>query len=75
MEVWEVVSKTFYDGSNKTRPFELNQKSFSINQDGRSVSAYYNEPIALFQEIDHRTTSQKETVEGMVPSHSTMTQL
>jgi hypothetical protein len=29
-EIWEAVSKTFYDGSDETRLFELNQKSFSI---------------------------------------------
>jgi predicted aspartyl protease len=69
------VSKTFYDGSNETRLFELNQKSFSIKQEGRLVSIYYNELVALFQEIDHRTTSQGETVEGVVQLHSIMHQL
>ena len=28
-EIWDVVSKTFYDGSYETQLFELNQKSFT----------------------------------------------
>jgi uncharacterized protein (DUF952 family) len=63
-EIWEAVLETFYDGSDETRLFELNQKSFSIKQEVRSVSTYYNELIALFQKID--TASQGETVEGVV---------
>ena len=74
-EIWETVSKTFYDGSDETRLFELNQKSFSIKQEGRPVSIYYNELMALFQEIDHRTASQGEIVEGVVQLHSTMHRL
>ncbi|KAK3023399.1 hypothetical protein RJ639_044732 [Escallonia herrerae] len=62
-EIWEAVSKTFYDGSDEARLFELNQKSFSTTQNGRSLSTYYNELIAIFQEIDHKTTSQERTVE------------
>ena len=62
--------KTFYDGSDESRLFELNQKSYSIKQEGKSVSTYYNELIALFQEIDDRTASQGETVEGVVQLHS-----
>lgn len=27
-EIWEATSKTFYDGSDETRLFELNQQSF-----------------------------------------------
>lgn len=29
-EIWTALSKTFYDGSDETRLFELNQKSFSL---------------------------------------------
>ncbi|KAJ0082720.1 hypothetical protein Patl1_10366 [Pistacia atlantica] len=74
-EVWEAISKTFYDGSDETHLFELNQKSFSIRQDGRPLSTYYNELAAIFQEIDHRSTSQEETVEGVIQLNSTMARL
>lgn len=29
-KIWEAVAKTFYDGSDETRLFELNQKSLSL---------------------------------------------
>ena len=74
-EIWEAVSKTFYDGSDETRLFELNQKCFSIKQGGRPVSTYYNELVALFQEIDHRTVSQGETVGDIVQVHSILHRL
>jgi hypothetical protein len=39
------------------------------------LSAYYSDLIALFQEIDHRTASQEEIVEGVVQLHSAITRL
>jgi hypothetical protein len=74
-EIWDAVSKTFYDGSDETCLFELNQRSFSTKQNGRPLSTYYNELVAIFQEIDHRTVSQEGTVEGVVHLHSAMARL
>jgi len=74
-EIWEAVSKTFYDGSDETRLFELNQKSFSTTQNGRSLSTYYNELVAIFQEIDHRSTTQEQSVEGIIHLHAVMMRL
>ena len=74
-EIWEAVSKTFYDGSDETCIFELNQRSFSTKQNGRPLSTYYNELVAIFQEIDHRTKSQEGTVEGVIQLHSAMARL
>ena len=36
---------------------------------------YYNELIAIFQEIDHRTNSQVGTIDGVVQLHLAMTRL
>nr|GMC58110.1 putative transcription factor interactor and regulator CCHC(Zn) family [Ipomoea batatas] len=33
-EIWEVVAKTFYDGSDETQIFELNRRSFTTHQNG-----------------------------------------
>ncbi|KAG8635574.1 hypothetical protein MANES_16G046469v8 [Manihot esculenta] len=74
-KIWEVVAKTFYDESDETCLFELNQKSFSTTQNGRPLSTYYNKLVAIFQEIDHRMNSQEETVEGVVQLHSAMARL
>ncbi|KAK2662111.1 hypothetical protein Ddye_000685 [Dipteronia dyeriana] len=74
-EVWDAVSKTFYDGSDETHFLELNKKSFSTKQNSHHLPTYYNELVAIFQEIDHRTTSQAGIVEGVVQLHFTMTRL
>ena len=47
-EIWDAVSKTFYDGSDETQLFELNRKSFTTRQIGRPLPAYYNELIGIF---------------------------
>lgn len=44
----------------------MNQKSFSIRQYSKPLSTYYNELVAIFQDIYHRTTSQEGTVERVV---------
>jgi hypothetical protein len=44
-------------------------------QNGRPLSTYYIELVAIFQEIDHRTISQEGIVEGVVQLHSTMARL
>ncbi|KAL9432699.1 hypothetical protein AB3S75_027676 [Citrus x aurantiifolia] len=74
-DIWEAVSKTFYDGTDETCIFELNQRSFSTKQDGRPLPTYYNELVAIFQEIDHRATTQEGTVEGVLQLHSAMARL
>uniref|UniRef100_A0A2C9W5T7 Retrotransposon gag domain-containing protein n=1 Tax=Manihot esculenta TaxID=3983 RepID=A0A2C9W5T7_MANES len=74
-EIWEAIAKTFYDGSDETCLFEFNQKSFSTTQNSRPLSTYYNKFVAIFQEIDHKMTSQEETVEGVVQLHSAMARL
>ena len=74
-EIWEATTKTFYDGLDETRIFELNQKSFSIKQNDRPLPIYYNKLIAIFQEIDNQTNSQVGTVDSVVQLHSAMARL
>ncbi|KAJ8768637.1 hypothetical protein K2173_023541 [Erythroxylum novogranatense] len=74
-EIWEAVAKTFYDGSNETCLFELNQKSFMTKQNGQPLPTYYNELVANFQEIDHRMAMQENTTTGVVHMHSVMARL
>ncbi|KAH0781864.1 hypothetical protein KY290_001462 [Solanum tuberosum] len=74
-KIWEVVAKTFYDGSDETRLFELNQKSFTTMQNERPLSMYYNKLIAIFKEIGHRTNTQHGSVEGILHMHSMMARL
>ena len=41
-EIWDAVSKIFYDRSDETQLFELNRKSFTTQQNGRPLPSYYN---------------------------------
>lgn len=74
-EIWEAVAKTFYDGSDKTQLFELNRRSFTTRQNGRSLPAYYNELVSIFQEVDTRLTTQEEIVAQTVCLNKTMARL
>ena len=44
-------------------------------QNSWPLSTYYNELIAIFQEIDHRIASQKRLVEGIVKWHFVVARL
>lgn len=66
VEIWNAVSKTFYDGTDETQLFELNRKSFNTRQNGRPLPTYYNELVSLFQEIDTRLEGDAETVDETV---------
>ncbi|KAI4323948.1 hypothetical protein L6164_023519 [Bauhinia variegata] len=55
-EIWNALSKAFYDGSDVLQVFALNQKAFTAKQNGKSLSEYYGELVEIFQELDHRDT-------------------
>ncbi|GKA47668.1 putative RNA-directed DNA polymerase [Tanacetum coccineum] len=65
-EIWDAVAKTFYDGTDETQLFELNRRSFSTRQNGRTLASYYNELIGIFQEIDTRLMFHEDSVEHVV---------
>jgi len=52
-EIWSAFTKTFYDGSNETHLFALNQYAFTIKHAGRPLSTYYVELVEIFQELDY----------------------
>ncbi|KAJ9539522.1 hypothetical protein OSB04_032255 [Centaurea solstitialis] len=74
-EIWEAVSKTFYDGTDETQLFELNRRSFTTRQNGKTLPAYYNELVSIFQEIDSRITDQEDDVNAVVSVHKTLARL
>lgn len=44
-------------------------------QNRRPLSTYYNELVEIFQEIDHRTNMQDESIQGILQMHSMMARL
>ncbi|KAH0730450.1 hypothetical protein KY289_001638 [Solanum tuberosum] len=65
-KIWEVVAKTFYDGSDETRLFELNQKSFTTMQNER--------PLSITYDSVRREAQQRQTMGSawLFPKSSTM---
>ncbi|KAH9774809.1 retrovirus-related pol polyprotein from transposon RE1 [Citrus sinensis] len=53
-EIWDALSKAFYDGSDELQVFTLNQKAFSTKQNGQPLSKFYGELVEIFREFDHR---------------------
>ena len=53
-EIWDALSKTFYDGSDELQVFTLKQRAFTTKQHGTTLSLYYRGLIENFQELDHR---------------------
>ncbi|XP_068636864.1 uncharacterized protein [Aristolochia californica] len=53
-EIWNALEKAFYDGSDESQLFSLNQRVFSTIQTGQPLSTYYGDLVEIFQELDHR---------------------
>lgn len=53
-EIWRALAKAFYDGSDETQIFTLNQCAFSLRQSGCSLPTYYGQLVEIFQELDYR---------------------
>ncbi|KAI5424254.1 hypothetical protein KIW84_030447 [Lathyrus oleraceus] len=50
--VWEAVKETYFDIQNSSQIFGLKSKLWHAKQGDRSVTAYYNELLTLWQELD-----------------------
>lgn len=51
-DVWEAVKETYSDIQNSSQIFGLKSKLWQAKQGDRSVTAYYNELLTLWQELD-----------------------
>ncbi|XP_026450554.1 uncharacterized protein LOC113350634 [Papaver somniferum] len=53
-EIWDALSKAFYNRDDEMQVFTLNRRAFSSKQNGRALSIYYGELTEIFGELDHR---------------------
>ncbi|KAJ1386643.1 gag-polypeptide of LTR copia-type [Sesbania bispinosa] len=53
-DIWNALSKAFYDGSDELQVFVLNQRAFTAKQNNRTLTEYYGELVEIFRELDHR---------------------
>ena len=54
LDIWNALSKAFYDGSDELQVFVLNQRAFTAKQNNRNLTEYYGELVEIFRELDHR---------------------
>lgn len=52
-EIWNALSKAFYDGSDELQVFSLSQNAFTSKQNGKPLFEYYGELTVIFLESDH----------------------
>ena len=55
-EIWNALSKAFYNGDDELQVFFLNQKAFTAKQRGKTLFVYYGESTKSFQELDRCDT-------------------
>ncbi|KAF9671589.1 hypothetical protein SADUNF_Sadunf12G0063200 [Salix dunnii] len=65
-EIWSALAKAFYDGSDETKIFALNQRAFSIRQSNRPLPTYYGELVEIFQELDYRDNVKMRDPEDLI---------
>ncbi|KAG6470011.1 hypothetical protein ZIOFF_070951 [Zingiber officinale] len=51
-DVWEAVRETYSDLDNHSQLFELNTRRWKMEQGDHEVTAYYNEMMIVWQELD-----------------------
>ncbi|XP_019056073.1 PREDICTED: uncharacterized protein LOC109115911, partial [Nelumbo nucifera] len=51
-DMWEAVRETYSDLDNHSQLFELNTRMWKLQQGQCEVTAYYNEMMAVWQELD-----------------------
>ena len=51
-ELWEAVHDTYSNLENPSLIFELKTRLWDLKQGDREVTAYYNEKVTLWQELD-----------------------
>ena len=50
--VWDSIRQTYSDLENSSQIFELKSKLWKSKQGDREITVYYNEMVALWQELD-----------------------
>ncbi|RWR77469.1 retrovirus-related Pol polyprotein from transposon TNT 1-94 [Cinnamomum micranthum f. kanehirae] len=56
-QVWDAIKKTYSDGSDEAKIYDLHRRSFTMKQNGAPVANYYSELTEIFQELDQLSPS------------------
>ncbi|KAI9191791.1 hypothetical protein LWI28_013499 [Acer negundo] len=56
-QVWDPIKKTYFDGSDEAKIYDLHKRSFTMKQNGAPIANYYSELTEIFQELDQLNPS------------------
>ena len=57
MQVWDAIKKTYSVGSDEAKIYDLHKRSFTMKQNGASITNYYSNLTEIFQELDQLSPS------------------
>lgn len=52
--IWVAASQTYYEGFDRSVIYDLSRRVIQMKQEGKSVSTYYADLRAIWQELDYR---------------------
>ncbi|CAL9018429.1 unnamed protein product [Prunus brigantina] len=64
-EIWDAVNQMFYDGSDISQLYELWCQATRLKQEGRPVSTYFDELMAIWLRLDKRRPFQMKCADDM----------
>ncbi|KAM1530008.1 hypothetical protein ACFX1Z_019155 [Malus domestica] len=59
MQVWDAIKKTYSDGSDEAKIYDLHKRSFTMKQNGAPIANYYSNLTEIFQELDQLRLDNK----------------
>ncbi|XP_078158094.1 uncharacterized protein LOC144553769 [Carex rostrata] len=63
--VWDALKRTYFEGSDESKIFELKRRANRLRQSGGSIEEYYNNLQGLWQEIDYRCPNSMKCAEDI----------
>ncbi|KAJ8636676.1 hypothetical protein MRB53_010943 [Persea americana] len=68
-QVWDAIKKTYSDGSDEAKIYDLHRRSFTKTQNGAPVANYYSELTEIFQELDQLSPSNMKDLADIETRH------
>ncbi|KAM1184936.1 hypothetical protein ACFX2G_014600 [Malus domestica] len=51
MQVWDAIKKTYSDGSDEAKIYDLHKRSFTMKQNGAPIANYYSNLTEIFKNL------------------------
>ncbi|KAJ8641254.1 hypothetical protein MRB53_017948 [Persea americana] len=74
-QVWDAIKKTYSDGSDEVKIYDLHRRSFTKTHNGAPVANYYSELTEIFQELDQLSPSNMKDPADIETRHKEIDRL